>query len=375
MPALSEFQLAHAQRPQFADPSKGIHIDANENPLGPCEAARKAIEAMIPRGGRYLMPYQDEFVNLFAKTEGLEPEYVMAYPGSSDPLHLTVLAYTSKERALVIADPGYEAPIWAAMATGAPIYKIPLADPDGRATHDVKAMLAASATPGVIYICNPNNPTGTTTSRADIEYVVNNAPKGTIVLIDEAYIHLSDATPSIDLVKAGKDVIILRTFSKLYGMAGLRLGCVIGRPELIKKLIPLGGEPLAPITAVAAGKASLLETGLVATRKKLIGDIRRETFAWLKEDGYSFTPSESNCFMLNVRRPNTEVIAALAAKDMFIGRPWKAWPHHVRITVGTREEMQAFRKDFTAVMSKSTAHFEALPVNRRQMDYPYSELA
>lgn len=374
MPGLSEFHLAAAQRPHFADPNKGIHIDANENPLGPSEAARKAIEEMIPRGGRYLMPFQDELAAIFAKQEGLDPAMVMVYPGSSDPLHLTVLAFTSKERGLVLADPGYEAPIWAAKAKDAPIFRIPLADPDGLATHDVKKMLAATATPGVIYICNPNNPTGTITSRADIEYVVNNAPKGTIILIDEAYIHLSDATPSLDFVKAGKDVMVLRTFSKLYGMAGLRLGFVIGRPDLVKQLVPLGGEPLAPITAVAAGKASLLDAELVPARKKIIGDVRRETIAWLKSEGYSCTPSQTNCFMVNVGRPNTQVIAALAARDMYVGRPWPSWPHHVRVTVGTREEMASFRKDFNAVMSQTTAQFEALPVNRRMMDYPYSEL-
>jgi histidinol-phosphate aminotransferase len=375
MPALSEFQLAHAQRPHFADPNKGIHIDANENPLGPSEAARKAIAEMIPKGGRYLMPLQDELIAIFAKNEGLDPEMILAYPGSSEPLHYTVLAFTNKERGLVLADPGYEAPIWAAKTTGAPVFKVPLADPDGLATHDVKAMLAATAIPGVIYICNPNNPTGTITSRADIETVVNNAPKGTIVLIDEAYIHLSDATPSLDFVKAGRDVIVLRTFSKLYGMAGLRLGFVIGRPDLIKKLIPLGGEPLAPITAVAAGKACLLDAELVPARKKIIGDIRRETLSWLKAEGYSFTPSQTNCFMVNVRRPNTEVIAALAAKEMFVGRPWPAWPHHVRITVGTSEEMAAFRRDFKTVMSQSTAHFEALPLTARQIEFPYTRLS
>ena len=374
MPGLSEFHLAAAQRPHFADPNRGIHIDANENPMGPSEAARKAAEEMIPRGGRYLMPMQDELTEIFAKQEGLDPASVLAYPGSSEPLHYTVLAFTSKERGVVLADPGYEAPIWAAQAKGAPIFRVPLADPEGLATHDVKKMLAATATPGVIYICNPNNPTGTITSRADIEYVVNNAPKGTVVLIDEAYIHLSDATPSLDFVKAGRDVIVLRTFSKLYGMAGLRLGFAIGRPDLVKQLVPLGGFTTLPITAMAAGKASLLDAELVPSRKKLIGDIRRETFAWLKEEGYSFTPSQTNCFMVDVRRPNTQVIAALAARDMFVGRPWAAWPHHVRITVGTREEMASFRKDFKEVMSQTTAHFEALPIKRRMMDYPYSEL-
>jgi len=234
------------------------------------------------------------------------------------------------------------------------VIKVPLADPKGACTHDIHAMLAASPTPGVIYICNPNNPTGTVTSRADIEYAVANAPKGTIVLIDEAYIHLSDAAPSLDFVKDGKDVIVLRTFSKLYGMAGIRMGLAIGRPDLLKKYQYFGMNSL-PVTALVAAKVSLLDKELVPTRKKIIGDVRMETLAWLKSNGYTFTPSESNCFMLETGRPGREVMAAMAAKDIYIGRIWPAWPTQVRITVGTRDEMLAFRKAFHEVMSGSTA--------------------
>jgi histidinol-phosphate aminotransferase len=118
--------------------------------------------------------------------------------------------------------------------------------PQGRASHDIKAMLAASTTPGVIYICNPNNPTGTCTPRSDIEYAVANAPKGTILLIDEAYIHLCDAPRSLDFVKEGKNVIVLRTFSKLYGMAGIRMGFAIGRPDLLKQISVHGGRTRCP---------------------------------------------------------------------------------------------------------------------------------
>ena len=179
---------------------------------------------------------QEELAETFARLEGLNPESVAPFAGSSEPLHYTVLAFTSKDKPLVIADPGYEAPMWAAKVSGAPILKVPLADPKGASTHDIKAMLAASTSPGVIYICNPNNPTGTVTPRADIEYAVANAPKGTILLIDEAYIHLSDAAPSLDFVKDGKDVIVLRSFSKLYGMAGIRMGFAVGRPDLLAKV-------------------------------------------------------------------------------------------------------------------------------------------
>ena len=117
-----------------------------------------------------------------------------------------------------------------------PVIKVPLADPKGAASHDIKAMLAASSNPGVIYICNPNNPTGTCTPRKDIEYAVAHAPKDTILMIDEAYIHLCDAPRSLDFVNEGKNVIVLRTFSKLYGMAGIRMGFAVGRPDLLKKM-------------------------------------------------------------------------------------------------------------------------------------------
>src|SRR6202041_1222686 len=165
-------------------------------------------------------------------------------------------------------------PIWAAKVSGAEVIKVPLADPKGEASHDMKAMLAASSTPGVIYICNPNNPTGTVTSRADIEYAVAKAPKGTIILIDEAYIHLSDLQSSLDFVKEGKNVIVLRTFSKLYGMAGIRMGFAVGRPDLLKQMSKFGGMNALPVTAVAAAKASLLDADLVPTRKKIVADTR-----------------------------------------------------------------------------------------------------
>lgn len=374
MPILTEAHLAMAQRPHFADPNKGIHIDANENPLGPCDAARKAIADVIPIGGRYRFDMEDDLVNTFAKIEGLNPDSVLPFAGSSDPLHYTVLAFTDKSKPLVIADPGYEAPMWAAKVSGAEVLKIPLADPKGAASHDIKAMLAASSTPGVIYICNPNNPTGTCTSRSDIEYAVANAPKDTIILIDEAYIHLCDAPRSLDFVKEGKNVIVLRTFSKLYGMAGIRMGFAIARPDLLKKYQAYGMNSL-PITALAAAKASLLQADLIASRKKIIGDTRVETLAWLKSEGHATTPSESNCFMLETGRPGKEVLAAMAAKDIYIGRIWPAWPTQVRITVGLPDEMAAFRKAFKEVMASNTAGLVAPRLPGRLAEHPFSHLS
>ena len=374
LPILTESRLAMAARPKFADPNKGIHIDANENPLGPSQAARQAISDIIPKGGRYEFTMESDLSETFAKIEGLSPESVMPFAGSSDPLHYTVLAFTDKSKPLVIADPGYEAPMWAAQVSGAPVIKVPLLDPTGAASHDIKKMISAATTPGVIYICNPNNPTGTCTARSDIEYAVANQPKGSILLIDEAYIHLCDEQSALNFVKDGKDVIVLRTFSKLYGMAGIRMGFAVGRPDLLAKYQQFGQNSL-PITALAAAKASLTDPDLVPARRKIIGDIRRENLAWLKSQGYACTPSESNCFMLDVKRPGKEVLAAIAAKDIYIGRIWPAWPTQVRITVGTADEMAAFRKSFTEVMASPTAGLKAPKLPGRLADRAFTHLS
>ena len=265
--------------------------------------------------------------------------------------------------------------MWAAQVSGTPILKVPLADPKGAATHDIKAMLAAASNPGVIYICNPNNPTGTCTPREDIEYAVAHAPKDTVLLIDESYVHLCDAPRSLDFVKEGRNVIVLRTFSKLYGMAGLRVGFAVGRPDLLKKISDLGGMNALPVTSVAAAKASLADPELVPKRKKIIADTRMQTLAWLKSEGYASTPSESNCFMLDVQRPGKEVQAALAARDMYVGRIWPAWPNSLRITVGTPDEMMSFRKSFSEVMSSNTAGLVPPKLPRRLAEHPFTHLS
>jgi histidinol-phosphate aminotransferase len=283
---------------------------------------------------------------------------VRAFPGSGEPLHFSVLAFTSASRSYVTADPGYEAGMHAAKISGARIVKTPLT---ASHTHDVTAMLRAAPDAGLFYICTPNNPTGTLTPHADIEYLVEHKPKGSIVLVDEAYIHFSDAMTALDLVKAGKDVIVLRTFSKIYGMAGLRCGLAIGRPDLVQKISSFSGWNSLPVTAVAAALASLDDATVVPERKRINAAVRSETFAWLDRNGYSYIPSVSNCFMLDTKRPTKEIIDAMATRNVFIGRAWPVWPTHVRITVGTKSEMEKFQAAFHEVMQAKSARSISVP--------------
>ncbi len=302
----------------------------------------------MSQGGRYLYNETFAFSAVMADVEGVSKEHVMPFAGSSDPLHRAVLAFTGPGKSYVVADPGYEAGARAADFIGAKTIHVPLRKDYA---HDVQAMAQADQSAGLIYVCNPNNPTGSITPKEDIEYLIAHKPKNAIVLLDEAYIHLAKtAVPASALVAADKDVIILRTFSKLYGMAGLRAGAALGRPDLLAKLRAYTAGAL-PVTGMVGAIASLKAKGLVEQRRKTITEVREETVEWLDKRGFAVLPSEANMIMIDVRRPGQEVFAALLKEKVVIGRTWPSMPKHVRVSIGTREEMTKFRAAFARVMN------------------------
>lgn len=330
-------------------PPDAVKINANENPLGPCSEAIDAIAKVVAKGGRYMYEETDTFAKTLADQEGLDADYVMPFPGSSDPLHRAVLAFTSKEKPFVMSDPGYEAGSRAAQFIGAKVVKVPL---NATHAHDVKAMVKAAheRKAGLLYICNPNNPTGTITPREEIEWAIANKPEETVILLDEAYIHLCEEPLASDLVAMDKDVIVLRTFSKLYGMAGLRAGAALGRPDLIAKLRNYGAGAL-PLTGMVGATASLKAKNLVPERRKIIKDVREDVFAFLQKNNIQFVPSVSNCFMLDAKMPARRLVNAMQKEKIYIGRVWPAWPKHARVSIGTREEMAKFKTALLKVMN------------------------
>src|SRR3954451_5919193 len=272
LPFYNEPALAQLSAIRGPMPPDAVKINANENPLGPCPEAAEAIHKIVQSGGRYLYEETFGYQELLAEQEGLKPNYVQPYAGSSAPLHQAVLAFTSPSRPFVTADPGYEAGERAARFIGAKVISVPLTK---TYAHDVKAMAAASPDAGLIYVCNPNNPTGTLTPRADIEWLVENKPKGAILLLDEAYIHIAGAQVGSDFVAKDKDVIILRTFSKIYGMAGIRAGAALAPPALLSKFAGHSAGAM-PVTGVVAAIASLKSKTVVPERRKAIADIRND---------------------------------------------------------------------------------------------------
>lgn len=337
-------------------PSGAIIISSNENPLGPAPSALAAITQAAPTGGRY-----DKFgvaqgvVKTLSEQFGLKPGYVELYPGSGGPLDMALMSSVSPDRGLVCADPSYEQGPRAAEAVKAPCKMVPLTS---TYAHDVKAMLAADPKAGAFYVVNPNNPTGTMTPKEDIVWLIKNKPAGSVVIVDEAYHHFSTHESIIDQVAADQDVIVLRTFSKIYGMAGVRAGFAIARPDLLARFqtispdIRLRNVASVSLLAAAAAGASLRDPNLVPQRRKINTDIRESTLEFLDKKGYTIVPgSQANMFMVDVKRPGREFITAMLKKEnVAIGRSWKVMPTYVRVTVGTKPEMEKFQTAFVKCM-------------------------
>ncbi|SEQ54239.1 pyridoxal phosphate-dependent aminotransferase [Sphingobium sp. YR768] len=321
-----------------------VRIGANECWTGPFPVAAEAAFKLVKEGNRY--EPDNEHQKLFdavASVEGIPADRVVAWPGSSDPLSRVAVAYASPTRGIVTADPTYEA-IWrTADWLGAKVTKVPLTSDYA---HDVKAMLAADPNAGVYYICSPNNPTGTVTPVADIEWLANNKPKDAILVVDEAYIHWVDGPNAAKLAATRDDVLILRTFSKLFGMAGMRLGLTFGAPSLLEKMMRYDGGQVTgmlPMTAVACGTASVTQAALIKARRAEMNAAREKAVSHLTTKGIKVIPgSQANMFMIDWGKPAKPMLDALLAQNVQIGRSWPIWPNVSRVSVGSMKEMEAF---------------------------------
>lgn len=345
-------------------PANVALLNINEYPSGPTPAAVAIMTQMATNGNRYYMAETMKFTKEVAAYHDLKPEYVTLYAGSSEILQFTSLAFTSPTKSLVTADPTFESTWRAAESNGAKVHKVPL---KADFSYDMKAMVAADPNAGLFYVCNPNNPTGTTVKKADIEWLLANKPAGSVVLVDEAYIHFSDAESVMDLVAQDKDLIVSRTFSKIYSMGGLRFGYASARPDLMAKLHHFGVNSMAT-TAIQCARVQLNDKQLLPLRKQAMADTRNRTFDWLARQGYDFSPSQTNHFLLNVKKPGAPVVNALAHHSVMIGRTWAAMPNWPRVTVGSPSDMQSFQSAFLEVMKMPDGKMNALA-------HPYPHLA
>lgn len=342
---------ARAQQQAGAGAAGAVRIGANECWTGPFPSGVDAIARAAAFGNRYDPDdYRGDLIRTVAGVEGISEDSILLWPGSGGPLVSIVAAYCSPAKGLVTADPTFESAWRTADYLKAPLAKAPQAIGKG---HDVRAMLAANPNAGLYYICTPNNPTGTITPLADIKWLLDNKPADAMLLVDEAYLHWSDAPSATALLAGRRDLIVMRTFSKLFGMAGVRLGLTFADPEVQKRIMLFGPSAGGlSITAMACGNAVYGERALIAARRKEMNANREETIAWLEKNGIRCHPgSEANMFMVDWKsRPAREMQAALlkAPQKVQIGRNWAIWPTVSRVTVGSAADMSAFR---SAVMA------------------------
>jgi histidinol-phosphate aminotransferase len=351
--AVTQFSSG-AQAQQSAKALVGaVRIGSNECWTGPFPEGVHAASMIAAVGNRYEPDNEhDKLKAAVAQVEGVTPECILAWPGSSDPLNRAVVTFCSPQKGLVTANPTYEQSWRTAQWLQIKPTRVPLTA-DYR--HDVKAMLAADPNAGLYYICSPNNPTGTLTPIADIEWLLANKPKDSVVLVDEAYIHFAGAQSAAKLACTRNDVIVMRTFSKLFGMAGMRLGLTIAHPDLYKRMMRYDGGQVTnmlPMTAVACGTAVLPLADKIAARRAEMIAVREETLAHVKKRGLKYIPSQANMFMVDwgAGKDPKAMQAALVARGVQIGRSWDAYPTMSRVTVGSADEMAKFRTALDTVL-------------------------
>jgi histidinol-phosphate aminotransferase len=345
-------EAAYAQRRLMkgVDLSKLVLLNANENPEGPPQVSIDAMARILAQTGRYHDEVMERLTAAIAESEDVKPNQVVVGCGSSEILHCAVSAFTSPTRPLIAALPSYELPVDLAQAYGHGLIRTPLAQDWG---YDVRRMVGAAeqAKGGLIYIVNPNNPTSSITKKADIAWLVDNLPPNTVALIDEAYIHFSsdpELASALPYIRAGKNVVVTKTFSKIYGMAGLRVGYSVTTPELSAKLAAFRNGSIS-VTGAYAALAALASPALVPQRRERFIKVREDFCQWLGANGYGFIRPYANFVMIQTRRNVWQITPALLERGIAVGRPFPPLDKMVRVTIGSEGEMQKFEEAFLSV--------------------------
>jgi histidinol-phosphate/aromatic aminotransferase/cobyric acid decarboxylase-like protein len=238
-------------------------------------------------------------------------------------------------------------------ALGRKVIRVPLKEDY---SADVKRLAdeAGKAGGGLIYFCNPNNPTSTVTPKKDIEWLVKNLPGETVALIDEAYVHFSESSEmesAFRWVKEGKDVVVTRSYSKIYGMAGLRAGAAYGRPDLMRRMEPFRNNVIS-IVAARAVLATIAESDkIIPERKNRYNGIRRGVCEFLQAKGVNYIEPNANFMMIDVKRDVRGVIPELVKRGVAPGRPFPPYDNFLRVSIGTASDMEKFKRVFWEVYS------------------------
>ena len=346
---------------RFAPPADEIRISGNENPLGPGRAVLDAMRGKFPEAGRYPFnstPSEATLAEVVAARFRIKPDNIVLGGGSQELLKNAVRAFTSPSRGLVTASPSFENCPTTARRVGHPVTEVPV---DAALRIDLEPMIAAARAAGLVYFNNPNNPTATVHGAKAVEGFVRRVralSPDTVILIDEAYHdYVTDRwyRSAIPLALDTPNVFVTRTFSKAYGMAGMRVGYAVGRAETLKPLAALKMPYNVSVPGIAAAVVALGDEKHIDAERARNTDVRAFTLKTLADLGCRSSESQANFVFTDVHRPAKDFRAACARQGVLVGRDFPPLEKtHVRISIGTMEEMQRAVAVFRIVLASGT---------------------
>ncbi len=332
-----------AQAAGEAAPEALTILAYNENPFGLFPVALEAVAAAAASGNRYPKQTADGLRDDIAQGLGVEPEMILLGSGSIEPLKIATEVFCTPGHGPVVADPTFEAVVtYAGLDEIEPI-RVPL---DAAHRIDLDRMLSAAKGAGLLYLCNPNNPTAAIVDKDYVHALLDRVPGDLPVLVDEAYHEWVDDPryeSCVRYVKEGRNVVVLRTFSKVYGLAGLRVGYAVASKPTIARMAPHRLQNSLNTVGLAAARASYADQASVARVRARNAKIRADFLAWLEQRGFRAIPSSTNFVMIEIGRPVPPVIEALKQRGFVVGRLFPSMPTHLRISLGTEEQMARFQ--------------------------------
>jgi histidinol-phosphate aminotransferase len=332
-----------APKPAPAAPSSLIHLNFNENPYGPTPKALEALNTCGTIAARYPDDAHEVVREAVAKMHGVARENILLGCGSTEILRAAELTFLASGQSAVVAEPTFEAVLHYANVARASAVKIPLTA-DHR--HDLAKMAeACTSKTGLVYVCNPNNPTATIVARDELADFIPRVPKTALILVDEAYFHFVENpqyASVIDWIGKYPNLVVARTFSKIYGLAGMRLGYGIGSKETIAAMKNQVLKSNGNAAVLAAALASLADKEYIASSRARMNATRHWFAAQLTQEGRSFIPSEANFMMIDMGTDVKPIIKEFEARNILVGRRFASMSNYLRVTIGTQPEMESF---------------------------------
>jgi histidinol-phosphate aminotransferase len=349
--------LTAAARSRVAEYDPMAKLASNENPWGPLDSVMEAMNSAWKYSNRYGYP-DGGLVQAIAQHHNVPPNHILLGAGSGEILDVVGMTFLNTEKKVLGVEPTYSSVYGFATSIKSDAIRLPL---NRDYTQSIPAFITAAKRYnreiGVVYLCNPNNPTGLIVSKAEVKQLLDGIPEDMPVLIDEAYHHFVESpnyATSIPYVLEGRPVIIARTFSKIFGIAAMRLGYAIARPDIIDKMRPASIGSINALVKWGA-VAGLADTAGQAAVKERTLRIRNKTIADLKALGYDTIPTETNFFMVGLRREVQPVIEEFRKKGVAVGRPFPPMTQHLRVSVGTEDEMARFMTAFKEIFPAGRA--------------------